>query len=136
MGRSRVIVVDSSALVAILENEPDAERFIKALHDASRRLASAVTIYETGIVILRRRGRERLPRFTDFIEATGIEAVPFTEPYVSLAPEAYARFGKGVDPKARLNMGDCASYALAKSFDAPLLFKGADFGATDIRQYA
>ena len=135
MGRSRVIVVDSSALVAILEDEPDAERFLKALQDAPRRLASAVTIYETGIVILRKRGRGRLASFADFIEAVSIEPVPFTEPYVSRALEAYARFGKGVDPKARLNLGDCASYALAQSFDAPLLFKGADFGATDVRQY-
>jgi ribonuclease VapC len=71
-GAIPVIVVDSSALVAVLENEPDAERFIKALHDASRRLASAITIYETGIVILRRRGRESLSRFADFIGATGI----------------------------------------------------------------
>ena len=62
-----------------------------------------------------------------FLEELGIEIVPFAEPYLSAALEAYQRFGKGIDPKARLNLGDCASYALAKVLNIPLLFKGADF---------
>ncbi len=70
-----------------------------------------------------------------FLAELDVEIVPFAEPYISQALEAYSRFGKGIDPKARLNLGDCAAYALAKVLDLPLLFKGADFSHTDIRQY-
>jgi ribonuclease VapC len=129
-----MIVVDSSALIAILEEEPESERFLALITEAARRLASAVTIYETGIVIGARRGRERAAEILAFVEELGIEIVPFAEPYISLALEAYGRFGKGVDPKARLNLGDCTAYALAKSMNAPLLFKGTDFTETDVLQ--
>jgi ribonuclease VapC len=127
-----VIVVDSSALVAILEEEPDADRLLTRLRDASRRFASAVTVYETGIVIGARRGWDSVQDLIALIEQLGIEIVPFAEPHVIAALEAYGRFGKGVDPKARLNLGDCVAYALAKSMKTPLLFKGADFSETDI----
>src|ERR1043165_2475301 len=129
-----MIVVDSSALVAILENEREAQRFISVLHDAPRRLISAVNVYESGIVIGKRRGRERIAHLTAFIDAMSIEIIPFVEPYISGALDAYMRYGKGVDPKARLNLGDCAAYALAKAVNAPLLFKGDDFVATDVLQ--
>jgi len=66
------------------------------------------------------------------LDELAIEIVPFAEPYISGALEAYARYGKGIDPKARLNLGDCAAYALAKALNAPLLFKGEDFAATDV----
>jgi ribonuclease VapC len=127
-----MIVVDSSALVAILENEPEAQRFVTVLYETPRRLMSAVTVYETGIVIGTRRGRERIARVTDFIDAMSVEIIPFAEPYISGALDAYMRYGKGIDPKARLNLGDCAAYALAKALNAPLLFKGEDFAATDV----
>ena len=67
-----------------------------------------------------------------FLEELGIEIVPFAEPYISAALVAYARFGKGINPKAKLNLGDCAAYALAKTVKAPLLSKGVDFSATDL----
>ena len=127
-----MIVVDSSALVAILEEESDSDRFLFHLRDAARRLASAVTVYETGIVIGARRGWESVGELAALIEQLGIEIVPFGEDHVSAALEAYGRFGKGLHPKARLNLGDCVAYALAKSVKAPLLFKGADFSETDI----
>jgi ribonuclease VapC len=126
-----MIVVDSSALVAILENESEAQRFVTVLREAPRRLMSAVTVYETGIVIGTRRGRDRIARVTDFIDEMSVEIIPFAEPYISGALDAYMRYGKGID-KARLNLGDCAAYALAKALNAPLLFKGEDFAATDV----
>jgi len=127
-----MIVVDSSALVAILEQEPDADRFLQILRDEPRRLVSAVTVYETGIVIGARRGWDTVTNVMALLDALGVEIVPFAEPYVSAALDAYRRYGKGVHPKARLNLGDCAAYALAKSLNAPLLFKGSDFAETDV----
>lgn len=129
-----MIVVDSSALVAISENEPEALQFVNVLREAPRRFVSAVNVYETGIVIGTRRGRERIVRLTDFIDEISIEIVPFVEPHILGALDAYMRYGKGIDPKARLNLGDCAAYALAKALNAPLLFKGEDFAATDVLQ--
>ena len=127
-----MIVVDSSALVAILEQEPDADRFLQILRDEPRRLVSAVTVYETGIVIGARRGWDTVTNVMALLDALGVEIVPFAEPYVSAALDAYRRYGKGVHPKARLNLGDCAAYALARSLNAPLLFKGGDFAETDV----
>jgi ribonuclease VapC len=127
-----MIVVDSSALVAILEEEPDAERFLHVIRDASRRLSSAVTVYETGVVIGVRLGHECAFEVMALLDALGIEIVPFAEPHIFGALAAYSRYGKGIHPKARLNLGDCAAYALAKSINVPLLFKGADFSETDV----
>jgi ribonuclease VapC len=70
-----------------------------------------------------------------FLTELGVEIVPFSEPYISQALDAYSRFGKGINPRARLNLGDCAAYALAKVLNVPLLFKGGDFSQTDIKQY-
>jgi ribonuclease VapC len=86
-----MIVVDTSALIAIFEQEPE-----------------AVAVYETGIVIGGRRGRDSAADVMQFLDELGIETVPSAEPYISRALEAYARYGKGIDPKARLNLGDCA----------------------------
>jgi len=130
-----MIVVDSSVFIAILEQEPEAERFLSIIRDAARRFASAVTVYETGIVIGARRGRQSAEDVMTFLAELGVEIVPFAEPYISRSLDAYSRFGKGIDPKARLNLGDCAAYALAKTLNAPLLFKGADFSQTDVQQY-
>jgi ribonuclease VapC len=127
-----VIVVDSSALVAILENEPEAEPFTAILREAPRRLMSALNVYETSLVIGTRRGRGRAARVMELLDELGVEIVPFAEPQITRALEAYLRYGKGIDPKARLNMGDCAAYALATGMGASLLFKGNDFAATDV----
>jgi ribonuclease VapC len=128
-----MIVVDSSALIAILEEEPEAERFLTLLRDTTRRIASAVTVYETGVVMGTRRGRKSEAELMALIEQLGIEIVPFAEPQIAAALEAYGRYGKGIHPKARLNLGDCVAYALAKTMNAPLLFKGNDFAATDVQ---
>ena len=79
-----------------------------------------------------RRGFDSAAELVPFLEELGIEIVPFAEPHISAALAAYARFGKGIDPKAKLNLGDCAAYALAKALKAPLLYKGVDFSATDL----
>lgn len=129
-----MIVLDSSALIAILEQEPEAEHYLSIIRDATRRFVSAITVYETGIVIGARRGRQSAGEIMAFLAELEVEIVPFAEPYISQALDAYSRFGKGIDPKARLNLGDCAAYALAKVLNLPLLFKGADFSQTDIRQ--
>jgi ribonuclease VapC len=128
-----MIVVDSSALVAILEEEPEAEHFLSILQEASRRVASAVTVYETGIVLGGRRGWDTVAELNALLEQLGIEIVPFAAAQIMTALDAYSRYGKGIDPRARLNLGDCAAYALAKSMNAPLLFKGEDFAATDVQ---
>jgi ribonuclease VapC len=130
-----MIVVDSSVFIAILEQEPEAEHFLSTIRDATRRLASAVTVYETGIVIVARRGRQSAEEMMIFLAELGVEIVPFAEPSISQSLDAYSRFGKGIDPKARLNLGDCAAYALAKVLNVPLLFKGTDFSQTDVQQY-
>ncbi len=126
------LVLDSSALVAMMEGEPEAEALMAALLAADACAISAVTAFETRVVMLRRRGPAGLRMAERFIARTGASVVPFDAAMAEAAGEAYARFGKGIDPRARLNLGDCASYALAKALDAPLLFKGGDFGETDV----
>jgi ribonuclease VapC len=129
-----MIVVDSSALVAILEHEVDAANFARAIAEADRLKISAVNAHETGMVLRARRGDvgERLMwRFLR--DENDFEIVAFDEAQVRSALSAFGRYGKGIDPKARLNLADCAAYALAKTLDWPLLFKGDDFAATDIR---
>lgn len=127
-----MIVVDSSALVAILEEKPEHQQFKAALSAAPRRVVSAVTLYETGIVLLHRRGANGPADVRELIEAFDFEVLPFDQALGEAALEAYARYGKGIDPTARLNLGDCVAYALAKALNAPLLFKGGDFAAADI----
>src|SRR5260370_22230830 len=109
-----MIVVDSSALIAILEEEPEAGRLLQVIRDNLPRFVGAVTVYETGIVMGTRRGFESVMEVTALLAELGIEIIPFAEPHISGALEAYRRYGKGIHPKARLNLGDCAAYALAK----------------------
>lgn len=126
------MVVDSSALVAIFNHEPERVRFIEAILAASPRLISAATLLETSIVLAGRIGPPVLSRLEAFLAEAGIEVAPFDAAAARLAADAFLRFGKGRHPAA-LNMGDCAAYALAKARGLPLLYKGADFARTDIR---
>jgi ribonuclease VapC len=127
-----VIVIDSSALIAILEHEPEREGFFEIIASAERRLVSAVTYQETGQVVFSRRGQRGLDYLDDLLAAIRAEIVAYDAAMARRAITAFAAFGKGLHPKARLNFCDCSSYALAKSLDAPLLYKGNDFAATDI----
>lgn len=129
-----MIAVDSSALVAILEAEPDAAVYAKAIQDAEGLFVSAVTVLETGMVIRARRGEAGLARMWRFlVEDNDFQIVPFHKEHAREALSAFERFGKGMRSPARLNLCDCAAYALAKSMNAPLLFKGDDFSQTDVR---
>jgi ribonuclease VapC len=123
-----LIVVDSSALIAIAQDEPEAERLMHALHDADRLLISAATLTETLIVAA---GRACEPQIAALFEPLGFEVEPLTEARAVAAADAYRRYGKGRH-KAALNFGDSFAYALAKEMDCPLLFVGDDFAGTDI----
>lgn len=128
-----MIVVDSSALVAIFEHELDAALFATAIRHADRLLISAVNAHETGMVMRARHGEAAVDRMWRFLrEENDFEIVPFDEAQAREALSAFGRYGKGIDPKARLNLADCVAYALAKNMNSPLLFKGDDFLATDI----
>jgi ribonuclease VapC len=128
-----VIVVDSSALIAVLQHEPERDAIFQAIADADRRLVSAVTYQEANQVQFSRRGAQGIYDLEDFLKLIGAEIIPHDRELAEFAVEAFKRYGKGIHPDARLNFCDCAVYALAKSLDAPLLFKGDDFAATDIR---
>jgi ribonuclease VapC len=128
-----MIVIDTSALIAILNHEPERTAFYDAIAAADRRLVSAVTYQEAGQVLISRRGVNGLYDLEDFLALIKAEIIPHDANLAAVSLEAFRRYGKGIDPKARLNYCDCAAYALAKAMDAPLLFKGADFTETDLR---
>jgi ribonuclease VapC len=126
------MVIDTSALLAVLFQEPEAEQIARALVAADRRLTSAATLLETGIVVLVRHGDDGV-RDLDLLAAKlQIEVAPVTEQQAIIARRAYHQFGKGRGHRAGLNFGDCFAYALAKATGQPLLFKGDDFIHTDL----
>lgn len=125
------MMIDSSALVAILELEPEAEAFIDAIAEAPVRLISAVSVVETSIVILNRHGDAGLEILHQLLQESDIETVAVDAKQSTIALDAYHRYGKGRHP-AKLNFGDCFSYAAAAAYNEPLLFKGNDFSRTDL----
>jgi ribonuclease VapC len=125
------MVIDTSALIAILRDEPDRVSLAAAIHRDPTRLVSAVTKLEAGIVALGLRGASGASDLDRLLTQIGAQIVPFDDDQANLARNAFERFGKGRHP-AGLNFGDCAAYALASAEAEPLLFKGADFGKTDI----
>lgn len=125
------MVIDTSALIAYLNAEPEAERIETALLAARRLFLSAGTLVEAGIVA-ERQNEESGGRDLDLLlHRLQVEVVPVTQEQAELARGAYRRFGKGVHP-AGLNFGDCFSYALSRSLGEPLLFVGGDFSQTDV----
>ena len=125
------MIIDTSALVSILDQEPEAEHLAHAISTASERMLSAANLVETGIVMQVRRGDEAVRDLDLLLAKLKIEIVAVSARQASLARKAFQRFGRGRHP-ARLNFGDCFAYALAKDSGAPLLFKGEDFSQTDI----
>jgi ribonuclease VapC len=125
------MVIDTSAVFAALTNESDAVVYRDAIKEADERFMSAVTVYETRIV-LGVRGDAQLREFELLLTRLPIEIVPFDADQSILAYAAYRRFGKGSRHPARLNLADCAAYALATHRRAALLFKGGDFAKTDV----
>ena len=125
------MIVDTSAIVAILFGEEDAERYDRAIAEAPRRRMSVVNFLEAAIVLEGRSGVIAGLDLDAFLEESGIELAPVTPDHANAARRAWRRFGKGNHP-AGLNFGDCFSYALAEATGEPLLFKGCDFALTDI----
>lgn len=128
-----MIVVDSSALVAILRDEPERRGFIDIIVDHGDPRLSAATYLETSMVMELRLGDRGAREVDTLIEDVGIEIMPFDRAQAITARTAFRRYGKGIH-RAALNFGDCFVYALAKTLDAPLLFKGNDFALTDIKR--
>jgi ribonuclease VapC len=127
------MVIDSSALIALLLGEPETAAFVAAIATESSRLISAPTYLETAIVMHARSGPEGQEKLGRLLFELSAEIVPFTGDHAALAVAAYRQYGKGTGHPAGLNFGDCFTYALAKLCDEPVLFKGNDFSRTDLR---
>jgi len=125
------VIVDTSALIAILLNEPEAATLAAAIESQVVRRCSAVSLLEASIVIESRYGANGLSRLDQLVAEALIDIVPFTLRDARSARRAYRRYGKGLHP-AGLNFADCIAYALAIDSDKPLLFKGDDFAQTDV----
>ncbi|GAB4272372.1 MAG: type II toxin-antitoxin system toxin ribonuclease C30 [Deferrisomatales bacterium] len=125
------MVIDTSALLAILQDEPERRAFNEAIEAAEARCLSAASFVEVSIVVEARYGSEGLRYLDLFLDRAGVELVPVDAEQAREARLAFSRFGKGRHA-AGLNFGDCFSYALARVLGAPLLFKGDDFGRTDV----
>jgi ribonuclease VapC len=126
------MIVDTSAIVAILRNEPEAEVFADAIIAAEIRRVSAVSYVEAAAVIEGGRNPVASRRFDDFIREASFTIEVVTVVQARIAREAYKDYGKGSGHPAQLNFGDCFAYALSKSMSEPILFKGRDFGYTDL----
>ena len=125
------MVIDTSALLAIFLAEPERKPFLEQITQAEKRLISAVSAFETGIVLEARRGEAAGREFDLFLGRANLEVVPVDAEQVEIARAAWRRYGKGRHPAA-LNFGDCFAYALAKTSGEPLLANGLDFARTDI----
>jgi ribonuclease VapC len=125
------MVIDTSAVMAILSREPSADRLVQAVEADRTRLVSAATVVEAALVLLGRYGEAGEPQLDRLLRAIGADVVPVGEDQVALARDAALRFGRGRHPAA-LNFGDCFSYALSVARGEPLLFVGDDFAKTDV----
>ena len=124
-----MIAIDTSAIVAILENEKEVNVFLEVLENDTEPIISAATFVELQAVMKHKRGAEAMGIVLKFMELAEISIMPFTKDQAHLASEAYARYSV-------LNLGDSFSYALAKSKDIPLLYKGDDFSKTDLKSWS
>jgi ribonuclease VapC len=127
-----MIVIDTSAIIAILKDEPERRSFTETIEQAETCLISAANYVETSMVMEARNGYEGLRDFDLLLFKAGIIIETVDAEQAKTARAAFSKFGKGRH-RAGLNFGDCFSYALAKTLGVPLLFKGSDFNHTDIR---
>ncbi len=128
------MIIDASALIAILLDEPERAAFERAIAQDFDPRISAATYVETGIVVDSRRDPMRSRYLDSFLAVADVAIEPLTAEQAVIAREAYRDFGRGSGHPANLNFGDCFSYALATAFNEPLLFKGNDFTHTDVRR--
>jgi ribonuclease VapC len=126
------MIVDTSALIAILTREPGADGFASAIARSEAPSLSAATYVETAVVIDARRNPALSRAFDRFLEENRLSVEPVTPTQARIAREAYRDFGRGSGHPAQLNFGDCFAYALARDKNMPLLFKGDDFRRTDV----
>ena len=126
------MIIDTSAIIAILRDEPEAPSHARAIADATICRVSAVSFVKSAVVIDASRDPIAMRRFDNFIQEAHISIEPVTEIQAHIAREAYRDFGKGSGHPAKLNLGDCFAYALAKQSGKSLLFKGNDFAHTDV----
>jgi ribonuclease VapC len=129
------VVLDTSALIAILLGESERDRFLDLLTDADDPLISAATLVEASIVMLAKTGIDGIADLDDLLTSAAVRCVALDSAQAQLARDAFRQFGKGRSP-AGLNYGDCFPYALAQSTNRPLLFKGDDFARTGITSAA
>jgi ribonuclease VapC len=126
------MVIDSSALIALLLGEPESTNFVTSIAASTTRLTSASSYLETAIVMLNRSGPDAPEKVDRLLADLSIDIFPFTQDQAVLAIAAYGRYGRGGSHPAGLNFGDCFTYALAKLTGEPVLFKGSDFSRTDL----
>jgi ribonuclease VapC len=126
------MIIDASAVIAILQNEPEAASCAKVIASARIRRISAVNYVEAAVVIDGSREPVASRRFDELFRAAQVTVEPVTEAQAQIAREAYRDFGKGSGHRAGLSFGDCFAYALAKATGEPILFKGDDFAHTDL----
>jgi ribonuclease VapC len=127
------MTLDTSAVLAVLQDEPERAEFVGLIERSERRLISGVSVLEAAMVLQGRRGDDAGHDLDQFLRSASIEVAPFDGEQVTVARDAFRRFGKGRH-RAGLNFGDCAAYALATWSREPLLFKGEDFAATDVER--
>jgi ribonuclease VapC len=126
------LILDSSAVVAVLNREPGFEELERRMSEAQVVEIGAPTLVECALVVGKVRGEDGTETLARFIRRTGIRVLPFDEAHADLAAEAFLDYGKGRHP-ARLNYGDCMTYATARRAERALLFTGEDFAQTDIQ---
>ena len=126
------MVIDTSALIAVLLKEPSGEALLDAIGSTPKRLISCVSLLEAGMVLRARSGQVALAALYELVAELAAEVTAFDEAQAKLAVAAFSRFGKGMGHRAQLNFGDCAVYALAALRGEPILAIGGDFAATDL----
>jgi len=126
------LIVDTSAVLAILRDEPDGDRYGRALAEAGETMISAATFVESAIVVDANHDPVLSGRFDSLLAVAGVQVEPVTSRQAEIARQAYRDYGKGSGHPAGLNFGDCFAYALARVTGQPLLYKGGDFAQTDV----
>lgn len=127
------MIIDTSAVIAILNGEPERDALARAVLESPHARMSAASFFEAAVVVDSLRDPVKSRRFDELVAALGVEIVDVTVEHARIARAAYRDFGKGSGHAAGLNFGDCFSYALASATGEALLFKGDDFSETDVR---